>query len=123
MGATHAYNFLPSSRPVPLDLFVKSYDHNDESVRFSQMMKPTYNIIKKHSEQKPTITFVRERKQVRELALELISSAENDEEVGTFLIKESDSLDKYVERVKEETLKHSLRHGIGYLHEGLEDEE
>ena len=29
------YNFAPSSRPVPLDLFVKSYDHNEPEVRFN----------------------------------------------------------------------------------------
>jgi len=35
IGAEHVFNFSPSVRPVQVDLFVKTFDHNDLLIRTS----------------------------------------------------------------------------------------
>lgn len=37
MGAKKVYNFMPNSRPIPLNIFIQNYDHNIQAVRMLAM--------------------------------------------------------------------------------------
>jgi pre-mRNA-splicing helicase BRR2 len=124
MGATDIYNFMPNARPIPLDIYIQSFDHNIQAVRMLAMSKPAYHSIKKNFDNKPVMVFVPDRKQARLVALDLVSFASSDDNPNIFLGEDEDNkLAKCLKVIKEETLKHTLSLGVGFLHEGLSKKE
>lgn len=124
MGAKDIYNFMPNARPIPLDIFIQSFDHNNQALRLLAMSKPAYQAIKKNFDNKPVMIFVPDRKQARLAALDLISCAASDDNSKIFLgDDEKDILTRSIKVIKEETLKHTLSLGVGFLHEGLSEKE
>uniref|UniRef100_A0A453MS81 Helicase C-terminal domain-containing protein n=1 Tax=Aegilops tauschii subsp. strangulata TaxID=200361 RepID=A0A453MS81_AEGTS len=124
IGATaHGlFNFPPAVRPVPLEIHIQGVDIANFEARMQAMAKPTYTAITQHAKSgKPALVFVPTRKHARLTALDLCaySSAEGG---GTpFLLGSQDEMDTFIGGVNEETLKNTLRCGVGYLHEGLSD--
>lgn len=40
---TNCFNFHPSVRPVPLEIHIQGFDHNNKSTRVLAMERPAYN--------------------------------------------------------------------------------
>ncbi|KAF0895374.1 hypothetical protein E2562_012405 [Oryza meyeriana var. granulata] len=124
IGATShgLFNFPPAVRPVPLEIHIQGVDIANFEARMQAMTKPTYTAITQHAKNgKPALVFVPTRKHARLTALDLCaySSAEGG---GTpFLLGSEDEMDAFIGGVSDETLKYTLRCGVGYLHEGLSD--
>lgn len=123
IGATShgLFNFPPGVRPVPLEIHIQGVDIANFEARMQAMTKPTYTAIMQHAKnRKPALVFVPTRKHVRLTAVDLMtySSADSGEN-PTFLLGSSEELDSIIGNIQEEMLRATLRHGVGYLHEGL----
>ena len=111
------YNFKPAIRPVPLQAHIAGYPGIHYCPRMATMNKPTYQAIRNHSPDKPTLVFVSSRRQTRLTALELISLCSNDE--ITFNKMSGAETELVIDKAKDANLKHTLHYGIGVHHAGL----
>ncbi|KAF9622498.1 hypothetical protein IFM89_031902 [Coptis chinensis] len=123
IGATShgLFNFSPGVRPIPLDIHIHGVDIANFEARMQAMTKPTYTAIVQHAKDvKPALVFVPARKHVWLTAVDLMtySSADSGEK-PPFLLCSVEELEPFVSKVKEPMLNITLRHGVGYLHEGL----
>ena len=69
------------------------------------------------------IVFVPSRKQTRLTAIDLLTYAAADNTPDCFLHANTDDIQPFVDRVKDKTLKETLLQGVGYMHEGLCNED
>ncbi|KFK37089.1 hypothetical protein AALP_AA4G211800 [Arabis alpina] len=115
------FNFPPNVRPVPLEIHIQGVDISNFEARMQAMTKPAYTAIVQHAKnKKPAIVFVPTRKHVHLTAVDLLAYSNLDNmQSPDFLLGNLEELEPFVSRICEETLKETLRHGIGYLHEGL----
>jgi len=67
------YNFKPSVRPVPIDVYIDGFPEKHYCPRMASMNKPTYKAIMTHARDHPTLVFVASRRQTRLTALDLIT--------------------------------------------------
>ncbi|XVE52318.1 hypothetical protein DITRI_Ditri02bG0113300 [Diplodiscus trichospermus] len=123
IGATShgLFNFPPGVRPVPLEIHIQGVDIANFEARMQAMTKPTYTSIVQHAKSgKPAIVFVPTRRHVRLTAVDLMSYAKVDnEDEPAFRLRSAEELGPFVDKISEETLRTTLEHGVGYLHEGL----
>ncbi|KAK4337016.1 hypothetical protein RND71_044196 [Anisodus tanguticus] len=113
------FNFHPNVRPVKLDLHIRDFNQSHNASRLAAMAKPAYQTVLQYSQEKPTIIFVPTRKLTSKLALEFFVFASADGEKNRFLDCSLDKISDFLDRIKDQALKESLAHGIGYLHEAL----
>lgn len=125
IGATShgLFNFPPGVRPVPLEIHIQGVDVANFEARMQAMTKPTYTAIVQHAKNgKPALVFVPTRKHARLTALDLMTYANVDNgDKPMFLLRSPEEIEPFAVKIKEETLRATLRYGIGYLHEGLDD--
>lgn len=123
IGATShgLFNFQPSVRPVPLEIHIQGVDIANFEARMQAMTKPTYTAIVQHAKKgKPAIVFVPTRKHVRLTAVDLMTYAGGDAgEKPAFVLGSPEDLETFIGGINDEMLGNTLRHGVGYLHEGL----
>ncbi|KAK9129134.1 hypothetical protein Sjap_009621 [Stephania japonica] len=123
IGATShgLFNFPPMVRPVPLDVRIQGVDIANFDARMQAMTKTTYTAIVQHAKNgKPALVFVPTRKHARLTAVDLMSYLGADSgEKPLFLLRSADELEPFISKVKEPMLSVTLRHGVGFLHEGL----
>ncbi|KAJ8772568.1 hypothetical protein K2173_027745 [Erythroxylum novogranatense] len=123
IGATShgLFNFPPGVRPVPLEIHIQGVDIANFEARMQAMTKPTYTAIVQHAKNaKPAIVFVPTRKHVRLTAVDLMTYSSMDGgDTPAFALRSPEELEPFISKIQEETLKATLEHGVGYLHEGL----
>ncbi|KAI3888520.1 hypothetical protein MKX03_008711 [Papaver bracteatum] len=123
IGATpHGiFNFPPSVRPVPLEIHIQGVDIANFEARMQAMTRPAYTAIVQHARnEKPALVFVPTRKHARLTAADLVTYSNADSgERPLFVLKSEEELEPFISKVKESMLSATLRHGVGYLHEGL----
>ncbi|MCL7022186.1 hypothetical protein MKW94_029915 [Papaver nudicaule] len=123
IGATpHGlFNFPPGVRPVPLEIQIQGVDIANFEARMQAMTRPTYSAIVQNAKNgKPALVFVPTRKHARVTASDLMTFSNADSgERPLFLLKSKKELEPFISNVKEPMLSATLRHGVGYLHEGL----
>ncbi|XP_042508721.1 DExH-box ATP-dependent RNA helicase DExH12-like [Macadamia integrifolia] len=123
IGATShgLFNFHPSVRPVPLEIHIQGVDIANFEARMQSMSKPTYTAIVQHAKNgKPALVFVPTRKHARLTAVDLMTySGVDSGEKPEFLLRSVEDLEPLISKVSEPMLSATLRHGVGYLHEGL----
>jgi pre-mRNA-splicing helicase BRR2 len=113
------YNFSPMSRPVGLQLHIQSFTIPHFPSLMMAMARPAYQSILQLSPDKPAIVFVPGRKQVRASAIDILNACIMDDDDERFLHTDVNELSPFFERISEQTLAESLKHGIGYYHEAL----
>ncbi|MCL7047252.1 hypothetical protein MKW94_014479 [Papaver nudicaule] len=123
IGATShgLFNFPPGVRPVPLEIHIQGVDIANFEARMQAMTKPTYTAIVQHARNgKPALVFVPTRKHARLTAADLMTySSADGGNSPPFLLKSEEELESFISKVTEPMLSATLRHGVGYLHEGL----
>ncbi|XP_028784629.1 DExH-box ATP-dependent RNA helicase DExH12 [Neltuma alba] len=122
IGATShgLFNFPPGVRPVPLEIHIQGIDIANFEARMQAMTKPTYTAIVQHAKNgKPALVFVPTRKHVRLTAVDLMTYSNADSGEKPFLLRAPVELEPFLDGIKDEMLKVTLRQGVGYLHEGL----
>lgn len=117
------FNFKPTVRPVPLEIHIQGIDIANFEARMQAMTKLTYTAIVQHAKNaKPALVFVPTRKHARLTALDLVTYSGADSTKGpAFLLRPEEELETFLSQIKEPTLNVTLRHGVAYLHEGLND--
>lgn len=114
------FNFLPSARPVPLEVRIQSIDLLDFEARAKAMERPTFNVVSQHAALgEPSLVFVPTRKHARIIALDLISRAASAGAHGMLSGCNPEDIVEYLDQIADETLKRTLSLGVGYLHEGM----
>ncbi|KAF3549948.1 hypothetical protein DY000_02009797, partial [Brassica cretica] len=115
------FNFPPGVRPVPLEIHIQGVDISSFKARMQAMTKPTYTAIVQHAKnKKPAMVFVPTRTHVRLTAVDLMAYSQMDNpQSPDFLLGKLEELEPFVKKISEETLKETLCHGVGYLHEAL----
>ncbi|ERN11506.1 hypothetical protein AMTRI_Chr03g43880 [Amborella trichopoda] len=123
IGATShgLFNFPPGVRPVPLEIHIQGIDIANFEARMQAMTKPTYTAVVQHAKVgKPALVYVPTRKHARLTALDLVTYANAESgEKSSFLLQPEEVLEPFISRVSEPALSAALRHGVGYIHEGL----
>lgn len=127
IGATShgLFNFPPGVRPVPLEIHIQGIDIANFEARMQAMTKPTYTAIAQHAKNgKPALVFVPTRKHVRLTAVDLMTySVADSGEKKPFLLGPAGEVETLLSKMDDEMLKVTIRHGVGYLHEGLSDKD
>ena len=128
------FNFNPNVRPNKLEIYIQGFDQVERKMRLIAMSKPLYNSIKTHaitniqdkktgkttsSVKKPVMVYVSDRKQARISALDLLTYAATDDDPNKFLLVHSKDFEELLDDIQDPTLKHILRYGVGYIHDGL----
>mmetsp|Transcript_31856 Transcript_31856/g.77625 ORF Transcript_31856/g.77625 Transcript_31856/m.77625 type:complete len:2179 (-) Transcript_31856:255-6791(-) len=125
IGATSSnlYNFHPDVRPVPLEIRIQGFGINHFPSRMLAMSKPTHLSIKRFSEGKPVMIFVPSRKQATRASVELLNYVAAEEDPKRYLHADEKDIQGYLSEIKNDTLKHTLAHGVAFLHTGLSEKE
>ncbi|KAG6094817.1 hypothetical protein E4U30_002989 [Claviceps sp. LM220 group G6] len=114
------FNFKPSVRPVPLELFIDGFpDIRGFCPLMQSMNRPTFLAIKNHSPDKPVIVFVASRRQTRLTAKDLINFCGMEDNPRRFLRMDEEDLQLNLSRIKDDALKEAVNFGIGLHHAGL----
>uniref|UniRef100_A0A8C4R0H8 Helicase C-terminal domain-containing protein n=1 Tax=Eptatretus burgeri TaxID=7764 RepID=A0A8C4R0H8_EPTBU len=87
------------------------------------MGRPVYHAIVRHSPRKPAIVFVPSRKQARLTAIDILTCCAAEVQPHRFLHCPEEELAPLLASLGDGTLRETLGSGVGYLHEGLGDEE
>jgi hypothetical protein len=112
--------FLPSStRPLPMDIHIQSYDVPHFPSLMLGMAKPAYLAINDWAGQKPVIAFVPSRKQCKLTATDILTYCSANQEEKRFLNIDEEDLAPHLERIQDSSLKETLAYGIGFYHEAL----
>lgn len=111
------FHFAPGVRPVPLEVHVQGLDMASLDARMAAMARPTYSAIAQHGGQKPVMVFVPTRKHARLTAMDLLVHAAADGQPQKFLMMSEADLEPYLARVREASLRHSLRYGVAFIHQ------
>uniref|UniRef100_A0A0N4ZWS8 U5 small nuclear ribonucleoprotein 200 kDa helicase n=1 Tax=Parastrongyloides trichosuri TaxID=131310 RepID=A0A0N4ZWS8_PARTI len=124
VSAQNTLNFAPSSRPIPLEMQIKSFNITHTPSRLDAMIRPVYSAIVNQAGNisgKPVIVFVPSRKQTNPIAMDLITAAHSDGKSTKFLQVPVDDEDfqAYISKLSDKYLKETIEFGIGFLHEGI----
>ncbi|XP_040361646.1 DExH-box ATP-dependent RNA helicase DExH12 [Rosa chinensis] len=116
IGATShdLFNFAPDARPVPLELHIQGVDLANFQTVMNALAKPTHTAIVQHG--KPALVYVPMGKHVQVTALDLVTYSDAD---GGGTPSFSEWIMESIENISDKTLRRTLSHGVGYLHEDL----
>ncbi|CAI4227464.1 unnamed protein product [Auanema sp. JU1783] len=117
------FNFLPNTRPVPLELYIQGFNLSHTASRLAAMVRPVYQSICRHAGKvypKPALVFVPGRRQARSTAVDILTMAHADGQAKRFLhISEQDeTFATLLAAINDEALRETLSAGVGFLHEG-----
>ena len=120
VSSNHTFNFDTNVRPIQLEIHIQGFEHIQRKMRLLAMSKNIYISIKTHaSNKKPVMIYTSDRKQARITALDLLTNTASDDEPNRFLIADVKDIESFLDNIEETTLKHCLRYGVGYIHDGL----
>ena len=121
-ASTHSlYNFHPNVRPVPLEIHIQGFDIPHHASRLLAMSRPMYSAIVNHAAGKPAMVVVSDRKQARISAFDIIAYAGVDDDSSRFLGCSQEDLAPFLAKLKDRTLKETLKSGVGLLHDALNE--
>lgn len=115
------YNFRPSVRPVPLEVHISGYPGKHYCPRMISMNKPTFQAIRMHAPDSPSLVFVSSRRQTRLTAQDLLSFLAAETDSKAWLHMPESEMNQIVATIRDSSLKLCLPFGIGIHHAGLED--
>jgi pre-mRNA-splicing helicase BRR2 len=138
MGVANAakslFAFSSKHRPVPLEVYLQSFDTQSFSSRLLGMAKPVYNAVKQHcashdeNNNNQGMIFVPSRRQAQLTAIDLItygetlgSNATAEGHVSMFISDPTTAATLAEQSVllKEPALQQVVAAGVGFLHEGM----
>ena len=117
------YNFKPSVRPVPIEVYIEGFPEKHYCPRMATMNKPTYKAIMTHARNHPTLVFVSSRRQTRLTALDLIALMSGQELTGDYDYQQKGLNNAELEAIQyeidDDNLRNTIQFGIGMHHAGL----
>lgn len=123
VGPSGFFNFRPSVRPVPMDIYIQGFSERHYCPRMATMNKPALQKIREHSPDKPVLIFVASRRQTRITGMELISllhQTDNPKQwVGDNFSEQE--IEDCQNCIKDKALRDMIPFGIGMHHAGLNE--
>lgn len=117
------FNFHPSVRPIPLEIFIRGFSEHHFGTRMLEMSKLLYGIITRHAHgESRSIVFVPSRTQAQLSAIDILTYAAAAGQAEIFRPTEESKqreLALALEKVRDGGLKLALKVGIGFIHEGM----
>jgi activating signal cointegrator complex subunit 3 len=116
------YNFKPSVRPVPIEVYIDGFPEKNYCPRMATMNKPCYKAVMTHARDCPTLIFVSSRRQTRLTALDLIALMAAHQMQGNITSNVNMTpaeIDEVQQSVTDENLRNTIQFGIGMHHAGL----
>ncbi|EAS04385.2 small nuclear ribonucleoprotein helicase (macronuclear) [Tetrahymena thermophila SB210] len=122
---SNTFNFSPDVRPYPVDLHITGFEQHHRKARLISMQKHMYQGLKLFlkSPQQQGIIFVSDRKQAKITAIDLQTLAAGDNNPQKFLKVPYDSIQEIVESLRDLSLRQSLKYGVGFIYEGMSEQE
>eukprot|EP00889_Picochlorum_renovo_P000058 jgi/Picre1/27088/NNA_000058.t1 len=112
------FNFPPASRPVPVEIQINGFDISSQEARMQAMARPAFRAVSRGAGEKdPAIIFVPTRKHAKKTALDMLTFAAGENNPAKFRVASEEDIEPFLGAVKDSALKHSLLHGVGFLHE------
>ncbi|XP_017877585.1 activating signal cointegrator 1 complex subunit 3 [Ceratina calcarata] len=121
IGEMGMYNFRPSVRPVPLEIHIDGFPGKNYCPRMATMNRPTFQAIRQHAPDSPSLVFVSSRRQTRLTALDLIAYLAAEDNPKQWLNMPDDEMCSILDHIKDTNLKLTLAFGIGLHHAGLQE--
>lgn len=118
-AAQAVFNFSPSNRAVPLDIHLQSYNVPHFPSLMMAMAKPAFLALSGMCSSDRALSYVANRKQCRDTALDLLVAATAVGDENKFLLAPLEDVAKPISEIEEQALGESLTHGIAYIHEAL----
>jgi pre-mRNA-splicing helicase BRR2 len=87
------------------------------------MSKPACLAIVEYAPTKPVIIFVSSRRQCRLTVDDILTHCAADDNNDRFLNIEEADLQPYLDHIRDRSLVETLKHGIGYYHEALDQQD
>jgi len=87
------------------------------------MSKPAYLAIVEYAPTKPVIIFVSSRRQCRLTVDDILTHCAADDNGDRFLNIEETDLQPHLDHIRDQSLVETLKHGIGYYHEALDQQD
>jgi pre-mRNA-splicing helicase BRR2 len=87
------------------------------------MSKPAYLAIVEYAPTKPVIIFVSSRRQCRLTVDDILTHCAADDNSDRFLNIEEADLQPHLDHIRDQSLVETLKHGIGYYHEALDQQD
>ncbi|KAJ9115096.1 hypothetical protein QFC22_005424 [Naganishia vaughanmartiniae] len=121
MGATAStvFNFAPTTRPLPLEVHLQSFNVPHFPSLMISMAKPAYLALVEYALGRPSILFVPSRKQCKLTANDILTYCLADENEKRFLGVPEEELQPHLDHVHDQDLVETLKYGIGFYHEAL----
>lgn len=113
------FNFSPKARPLPLELVFLPFEQAHHSSRLLSMGKPTYNVIKRHTDGDNALVFVPSKRQAQLTAVDLMTYSNSDGRESFFDKKSLELINSTSKNVREPALKQVLLSGICFIHKGM----
>ncbi|TMS32211.1 hypothetical protein L596_000085 [Steinernema carpocapsae] len=123
---SNVFNFAPSCRPLPLELYIQGFNLSHAPSRVAAMTKPVFSAIVRHGNKlkpKPALVFVPSLRQARITAIDLIAMGEQQKHKFLKADKEDENFQTMLGSVSDEALRGTLSYGVGYLNEGTSDKD
>ncbi|TKR82800.1 hypothetical protein L596_016479 [Steinernema carpocapsae] len=123
---SNVFNFAPSCRPLPLELFIQGFNLSHAPSRVAAMTKPVFSAILRHGNKlkpKPALVFVPSLRQARMTAIDLIAMGEQQKHKFLKADEEDENFQTLLGSVSDEALRGTLSYGVGYLNEGTSDKD
>jgi len=85
VSAEHVFNFHPKNRPIPLGIYIQSFDQHEVESRFFTMTRSLYQTLDSKCGTEPVIIFASDKKAVRLAAVHLSSYTSESRNDNRFL--------------------------------------
>ncbi|KAG7922565.1 hypothetical protein KL905_001786 [Ogataea polymorpha] len=110
------FNFDSKERENSLEVKFQAYQLTHHSSMVLAMIRPAYNAIRNLDEER-CVLFVPTRSHCVDVAKELIRLMTKDD--ANWLRTDLESIEKYLDRVHDSSLKEVLKYGIGFYYTGM----
>ena len=113
------FAFSNSVRPVPLELKFETFNYNHVPSRLLAMTKPLYHCISSQPKGISILIFVPSKTQAKLAAVDILSFLASENNPQRFLVGSEKDVISTFAGLTDLTLKQTLEHGVGYIHEGM----
>lgn len=129
LGATSSsfFSFHSSVRPIPMELFLHTFDTPHFASRLLAMGKVLYNVVSRHAQENTSLVFVTSRKQCQLTAIDMMVHAATASEASSHAQhhKTFDHVDdsELLGSFDDPALRQTVALGVAFTHAGLSEKD
>jgi pre-mRNA-splicing helicase BRR2 len=116
------FNFSPTARPSPLEVNFLPFEQSNFAARLLAMAKPVYHVVSAHCVTDSSLVFVPSRRQAQLTAIDLMTYRQG-QGAKPFGGSTSNEFLEVVSTLREPALQQVAREGIGFVYQGMLDDD